>query len=59
VFERFARGDPARSRRSGGAGLGLALSAAVARAHGGSLELAPSGERPGACFRLRLPALDR
>jgi signal transduction histidine kinase len=54
IFERFARLDPARSRRSGGAGLGLALSAAVARAHGGALELVdPDG--PGARFRLRLP----
>jgi signal transduction histidine kinase len=54
IFERFARADPARSRSSGGAGLGLALSAAVARSHGGSLELLDDG-RPGATFRLRLP----
>jgi heavy metal sensor kinase len=54
IFERFARGDQARSRGSGGAGLGLALSAAVARSHGGSLELVDDGQ-PGATFRLRLP----
>lgn len=54
IFERFARLDPARSRRAGGAGLGLPLSAAVARAHGGRLELAEA-DAPGARFRLRLP----
>jgi heavy metal sensor kinase len=56
IFERFTRLDPARSRRSGGAGLGLALSAAVARAHGGALELVDA-DGPGACFRLRLPGV--
>ena len=33
AFERFSRADAARS--GGGAGLGLAIVAAVARAHGG------------------------
>lgn len=33
AFERFTRADPARGR--GGAGLGLAIVAAIARAHGG------------------------
>ena len=56
IFERFARADPARSRRSGGAGLGLALSAAVARAHGGDLTLVENGPPPGSTFRLRIPA---
>lgn len=56
VFERFTRLDAARSRDSGGAGLGLALSAAVARAHGGTLEMV---DGPGTRFRMRLPARAR
>ena len=54
LFSRFARPDKARSSHDGGAGLGLALSAAIARAHGGTLELVENGER-GAVFRLHLP----
>lgn len=38
LVERFARGDASRSQP--GNGLGLALAAAVARAHGGALDLA-------------------
>jgi two-component system OmpR family sensor kinase len=34
AFERFTRADPARGR--GGAGLGLAIVDAIARAHGGA-----------------------
>jgi two-component system OmpR family sensor kinase len=35
AFERFSRGDSARTRASGGAGLGLSLVQAIAEAHGG------------------------
>ncbi|WP_433469843.1 sensor histidine kinase [Spirillospora sp. CA-128828] len=53
VFERFYRVDPARARDHGGSGLGLAIAAAIARYHGGRLEL---DTRPGhgCTFRLVL-----
>ncbi|MGO9222078.1 MAG: sensor histidine kinase [Streptosporangiaceae bacterium] len=35
AFERFARPDSGRARSDGGAGLGLAIVSAIARAHGG------------------------
>ena len=54
LFERFSRGDPARGRSTGGAGLGLSICAAIARAHHGSIELA-LGPLPGATFILHLP----
>jgi CheY-like chemotaxis protein len=41
------------STRSGGAGVGLRHSAALARSHGGELRVARSA--PGACFELRWP----
>ena len=54
VFERFYRTDDARARTSGGAGLGLAIAASLAAAHGGELTV---DTRPGhgAAFRLLLP----
>ncbi len=39
VFEPFYRGDRSRSRRRGGAGLGLSLVRAVVEAHGGKVEV--------------------
>jgi heavy metal sensor kinase len=54
IFERFARADSVRTRRGGGVGLGLALSAAVVEAHGGRLELVQQAHA-GACFRVHLP----
>ena len=57
LFTRFARVDSARSPEDGGAGLGLALSAAIARAHGGTLELVQAAS-PGAVFRLYVPNVE-
>ena len=39
AFERFYRGDPARSRHRGGSGLGLSIVEATVGAHGGSVRL--------------------
>ena len=44
AFERFARPDSGRARSAGGAGLGLAIVSAIARAHGGR---ATAGNQPG------------
>jgi len=55
AFERFYRGDPARSRGTGGAGLGLSIVAAIVEAHGGSVTAA-SPEEGGATFEVLLPA---
>jgi signal transduction histidine kinase len=38
VFERFRRGDPSRSRSTGGFGLGLAICKALVIAYGGEIE---------------------
>jgi len=56
VFERLYRADASRQRASGGAGLGLAIVAAIVVAHGGRVELRT---RPGAgaTFRVLLPEL--
>jgi two-component system, OmpR family, sensor kinase len=54
IFERFTRTDESRSRREGGAGLGLAIVAAIAQAHGGSCS-AHNAPGAGASIELRLP----
>ncbi|MCT7353853.1 HAMP domain-containing histidine kinase [Streptomyces sp. 15-116A] len=54
VFERFARGDSARTRATGSTGLGLAIVQAVASAHGGAVTV---DSVPGrTVFTLHLPA---
>jgi signal transduction histidine kinase len=53
IFERFARADTARSRAEGGAGLGLAIVDAIAKAHRGSCSAESTGT--GTVFRLRFP----
>jgi signal transduction histidine kinase len=45
VFQRFGRGDASRTPQTGGAGLGLALSQAIAQLHGGSVRLDESTRR--------------
>jgi len=53
IFDRFARADAGRSRAEGGAGLGLAIVDAIARAHGGRCVAAST--EVGAAFTLRFP----
>lgn len=53
AFERFTRGDQARS--SGGAGLGLAIANAIVTAHRGSIAISVDAQR-GADVVLTLPA---
>jgi signal transduction histidine kinase len=56
VFDRFHRGDPARSRHASGSGLGLAIARTLADRNHGTLVLADgSGGPAGAHFVLRLP----
>jgi PAS domain S-box-containing protein len=43
IFDEFERADNSITRQTGGAGLGLAISRAIARQMGGSLELASTG----------------
>jgi two-component system sensor histidine kinase BaeS len=54
LFERFWRGDSARSRATGGSGLGLAICRSIAEAHGGAIDArhAPGG---GLVVRVRMP----
>jgi two-component system OmpR family sensor kinase len=56
VFERFYRADPSRARDAGGAGLGLAIVAAIAAAHGGRSGVG-TADGGGAEFRIELPLL--
>jgi two-component system OmpR family sensor kinase len=58
VFERFYRVDASRGRDSGGAGLGMAIVAAIVDAHHGSvrLEQTPGG---GTTVRVTLPVPSR
>lgn len=54
IFERFHRLDQSRSRRTGGAGLGLALCQAIVSLFQGSIRVAASGPA-GTTFEVRLP----
>lgn len=54
VFERFYRADKARSRESGGVGLGLAIAKAICTAHAAQISIA-STEGVGSCIRVEMP----
>jgi len=54
VFTRFWRADPARTRASGGLGIGLAVVREIVERHGGRVEVHTS-DLGGAAFVVRLP----
>ena len=54
IFQRFVRLDPARTRSSGGSGLGLSIVEQIVRSHHGTVAVGDAA-RGGAVFTLRLP----
>ena len=58
VFERFFRTDPARSRNTGGSGLGLSIVKHVVQNHGGDIRVW-SQPGHGSTFTIRLPEASR
>lgn len=57
LFDRFYRVDVARSRREGGAGLGLAIARWAVEVQNGSIQVA-SEEGRGSTFRITVPRAD-
>lgn len=54
IFERFYRVDKARSRGSGGSGLGLSIAYLIVEKHGGSINVT-DGKTDGSVFNVILP----
>lgn len=54
LFDRFYRGDPSRSRKTGGSGLGLSIARAIADKHHGQIAAAAEDNR--FLITVRLPA---
>ena len=57
LFQPFEQGDAAR--KSGGLGLGLAISKALIDAHGGTLAAHSAGLNQGATFVIELAAVEQ
>ncbi|MBO7386493.1 MAG: HAMP domain-containing histidine kinase [Lachnospiraceae bacterium] len=54
VFERFYRTDKSRTRKTGGAGIGLTITKAIVKAHGGTIRV-ESEPGAGSSFIVTLP----
>lgn len=54
IFERFYRTDKSRNRKTGGAGIGLAIVKSIVTAHGGTVQ-AESNAEQGSVFTVTLP----
>ena len=54
IFQKFYRLDEARSSRTGGAGLGLAIAKELVELHGGKIWVDSSEERPQFCVQIPL-----
>ena len=54
VFERFYRADNARSRETGGSGLGLSIADMIISKHNGTIKAEHNGKK-GTVFIIRLP----
>lgn len=54
IFERFYRTDKSRNRKTGGAGIGLAIVKSIVMSHGGTVT-AESRENQGSRFTVSLP----
>ena len=57
VFERFYRGDRARTQSSDESGLGLAIAKSIVELHGGQISAASDGIGKGSTFFIHLPIM--
>lgn len=57
IFEPFYREDKSRSRKIGGAGLGLSITKNIIEQHGGAVEYQPNTPR-GSIFILKIPTIE-
>lgn len=57
IFDPFVQGGQASCPRSGGLGLGLAISRSITEQHGGSLSASSAGWGTGSTFTLEIPTV--